>query len=670
MNPLPDRDAEPVCPVCRSSGEDSALCGQCGWELLGGYVLGPATPAAERELAGRLLARQRQHDLRAAARAAGADDALLRRLADLARGGCPEPGQLERAVAEARAETPAASSRGMLFALTRLIGRETDAIVFVEIGVDSVAAETLVADDVGRTFRLRGDRLTWTAILPRLPEDADLRLLQMAGGVGPGGPGPAVLEAAAGDAIRPALARLTAAAAAAAAVNRGGGSSFDSSPHEISPRLDSVLVLRTKHWPVLDAAAATARMAIRPVTEVIAGPDAGPLGALVDRAARQAPLRYGYDLILVEVDQDSGVVRPDPYPLFPPGASRQPEGRPVSVTIEPTHDPGRTRYLAHRLSLPIVARRGNFHDIKNPKVFKDPGVLGRDWPLVRMTAIDHRGGPAPLHIRLRAPGQVAVQAGSDVLADDTAGPGWPQLLTDLPDRLVREKPAALDLVLMVELGGTAEAVGARVRLARDMVDTLGTAEAVRVAVVGYRDHFGKHRVDAGADREHERLVVGCGLSPLDRARSVFRRAERWEAVPVGDYRAAPVEDALQLVAGSAWRWTYQARHVLLTIGQRPPHPARAGRFGDPMLPCPHRFSWQHSLRVLRGNHVECIAVLDQRAEPGYAEQSWRDLSTQGQFTLKEADPARLMHLVGLANRPATAPLRLARHAKADPGAAE
>ncbi len=342
----------------------------------------------------------------------------------------------------------------------------------------------------------------------------------------------------------------------------------------------------------------------------------------------------------------------------------------MTVAIEPTHDPGRTRYLTHRLSLPIVARRGNASDIKNPKVFKDSGVLERDWPLIRLTAIDHRGGSTPLHIRLRAPGQVAVQAGSDVLTEDVAGPGWPQLLTDLPDRLVWEKPPALDLVLLVELGGTTEAVGARVRLARDMVDTLGPAEAVRVAVVGYRDHFGKHRVDATPDREHERLVVGCGLSPLDRARSVFRRAERWDAVPVGDYRAAPVEDALRLVAGSEWRWTQQARHVLLIIGHRPPHPARAGRFGDPMLPCPHRFSWQHSLRSLRGNRVECIAVLDQRAEPGYAEQAWRDLSTQGQFTLKEADPARLTHLVGLANRSATVPLRLAQHAKADPRAAE
>ncbi len=344
----------------------------------------------------------------------------------------------------------------------------------------------------------------------------------------------------------------------------------------------------------------------------------------------------------------------------------------VSLHVEPTHDPepGAARFLTNRLSLPIVARRGHPGDLRNPRVFKDPEVVEREWPLVHMTAVEHRGGTTPLRIRLRGPGQVVVQAGNHVLPDDTAGPGWPQLVTDLPDRLLRDRSPALDLVLLVELGGTSQAVDIRVRLARELVMALGAAEAVRVAVIGYRDHFGKHRVDATADREQERLVVGCGLSPLDRARSVFRRPERWSAVPVGDYHAAPVEDALHLVAANAWRWTRQARHVLLIIGQRPPHPDRAGRYGDRMLPCPQGYSWRNSLTRLRGNHVECIAVLDQRAEPGYAEQAWRELSRQGQFTLEESDPARLARLVGLANRRATAPLRLARQAKAVPDAGE
>jgi hypothetical protein len=160
---------------------------------------------------------------------------------------------------------------------------------------------------------------------------------------------------------------------------------------------------------------------------------------------------------------------------------------------------------------------------------------------------------------------------------------------------------------------------------------------LRVAVLGFRDHFGRHYFDAIGvpELEHEALVVGCGLSAPDKARSLFRTDKRrnvelWQAVEIGDYHAAPVEDALQLLADPEWKWTESARHVLLTIGGRPPHPPAQG--GEPMLPCKHRLPWENSLARLRDDlALECFAVLDRPVTPGYAEEAWRLLAARGRY---------------------------------------
>lgn len=671
-----------VCPVCRWPDQGSATCDQCGWELIGEYVLGPATRADEADLAARLMARCRHHDLRAAARAAGVtgdrDQAMLARLARLARGGPGQPGQLDDAVSEVDAQEPplAATTAGMIFALTRLVGGETDAIAFVEIGADAVSVQALVSDDLGVPVRYSGDDLPWTAILPLLPVDTDMRYLRMAGGIGidpdrsdadPAGQAvsPAILMAAIDEAIRPVLARLAAAASAAAAAGlaaRGSGDSGRPS-HRAPHRIDTVLVRRTHRWPLLEAAATRARSIMRPVTEIIVPPRAGQLAAVVDSAVGQAPLRYGYDLILVDVNWQNGAVRPRPYQLFAAGAAVTPGSQPttrIALTAVPGHE-------ASRLALPIVARRGPVED------FRDLAVLKIRRPLIKMAAINGKTyGTVLLDVGLRKPGQLSAQATPDLLPPDPTAAGWPELIGELPDRLPLEdlpRTDGVDLVLLVELGGDEERVAARVRLARGIVDALGGDPAVRVAVVGYRDHFGKHRVDAIAmeEQEGEALVVGCGLSQVDSARYVFSRPERWKAVPVGDDHAAPLEDALQLIAGSKWTWRPEARHVLLVVGSRPPHPPKAGRYGDVMLPCPHRYSWQDTLRLLRRYQaIECLAVLDHHTDPGYSQQAWQELGAQGDFAAESATPEQLAQVVGLTARTGTTQLCLAAYAGSAP----
>ena len=114
--------------------------------------------------------------------------------------------------------------------------------------------------------------------------------------------GRGTLIAAVDDAIRPALARLTAAAVAAAALGRVGRGSDDpggsgSSPYDSRDRaprrLDIVLVRRTYRWPLLDAAVVRGRAVLRPMTEIVAAPDAGTLAEVVDDMVTRAPLRYG-----------------------------------------------------------------------------------------------------------------------------------------------------------------------------------------------------------------------------------------------------------------------------------------------------------------------------------------------------------------------------------------
>jgi hypothetical protein len=681
-------DADQVCPVCHWPDRGAAVCGECGWQLLGDYVLGPATWSDQRDFAARLAGWQCRHDLRAAARAAGSvgdrDLALLVRLAGLARGGPPSRAQVERAAAEVDAADPpvALTSAGTGFALTRLVAGQTGAIAFVELGPDAVSLQTLVAGPLGEPARLVGDSLRWTDVLPLLPHDDDLRHLRMAGGIGVApaddGPGPdrdpatpAALIDVMDEAIRPALTRLMAAASAAAASQAEGAGRGNGPPSQDADRLDIVLVRRTSRWPVLDAAIMRARMVIRPVAEVVVPVGAGDLATVMDDVAGHAPLRHGYDLVLVDVDADSGAVTVKPHKLFSAAAAVLPGTKPT-VLIDVAAVPG---HAADRLALPIVARRGVVTS------YRDPAVLEDRRPLVRMTAMDGRTtGTTRMRVTLLRPGRVKVQAAPGLLPSRTLRVEWPGLITGLPARVSPPGASAtrgLDLVLLVELGGAAETVAARVSLAQEVIDVLtrsshdapGEEPAVKVSVVGYRDHFGKHRVDAigKMDQEHQALVAGFPLIKAAWARSEFRRVDRWHEVPVGDYHAAPIEDALQIVAGTKWQWQPQARHVLLVIGGRPPHPDRAGPFGDAMLPCPHRFSWPSTLDRLRAAQgVECYAVLDRPVTPGYAEQAWRRFAGHNVYPAGSVNAEQLARMVGLALRTASAEICLAKYVTAAP----
>lgn len=632
-----------ICPVCRWPAHSGARCERCGWERLGATD----SPADAPGWQARLTSRQRDYDVDAAARAANSiwpvDPVLLGALAAVVRGGPVRHGRIEQAMTTAARS--AVTRPGMSFALTRLISGKTSAIAFIEIGPDTLSLQTLTVDGRGVPVPRAAESRPWTAIFPSLPVHIGLRYLRMAGGVGVSSSEhdeavPAALSAAGGQNVAPVLTRLVAAA---------------DGP---SDRLDIVLVHRVHGWPLLDAAAARARAMLRPVTEITAGPAAGPLADVVDAVAAQAPLRYGYDLILVEASPPDGAVRPRSYELFPPGAAAWPGPRPVrTVEVSPVKG-----FTAARLALPIVASCGPVADLR------DAAALADRRPLITMAWLDATAGRTfRLRVELAGPGQVQLLPVPGLLRGGTpepiraeTWPGWPEVIETLPRQTQENSRLAqdLDLVLLVELGAARdkEDVAARVRLSKSVVRQFHQVPGAEVAVLGYRDHYGDHywNKTGQSGQEEKALIVGSthGFSPPNELRAMFRRPGWWDAVPVGHDHAAPVEEALWLLAKDMWKWRPGVRHVVLIIGRRPPHPPRAQRSGV-VLRCKNRLSWREALDRLRRHQVDCLAVLDDDPPArGYAANTWKALTApEGYRTARGTTAQALARYCGLVPGP-------------------
>jgi hypothetical protein len=622
-------DAAPACPVCLwPAAEQAPDCHNCGTRLLSHYVIGAPPSQAQQELDRAVADERRRYALRVAVRAAGwcGQDSLasLVRRAD---GDTPMSDvEIEDVRASYRAEeAPHPAAVGVGFTLSRLVAGDTDAIEFVEISPDGLGVYALVADELGVPGLQPGGQAQWTDILPELPADDELRIDLLAGGVGEqaalaGAALAASVAAAAEREIAGLVQAMTDSLRSAGPAAASGNDVGMALPPLARP--DTVLVCRTRRWPPLEAAAARVRAVIRPVAEILA-PGPGPLSAVLEETVRRAPLRYDYQLVLAAVDQRTGMVRLAPSLLFPAGTTGQPR-------VFPTRDIAVTApsAAADLLVLPVVARRGD-----------DPA----GWPAVGVGAMDGTVvGHTQLRIRLEAPGWVSMSASPRLVRGDDA-PGWPGVLDELPARV----PAAVvaDVVLLAELGGPPETVTHRMRLVDSVVGELDCA-GVKVAVIGYREHWDKYPMPEG-------LIVGCGLGDADDVRPMLARDDMWQAVAIRDRHAAPLEDALDAVAQQDWGWRPGARHLLVVFGSRPPHPNRVDASGEGRASqCLNELSWPDILGRLRREHdVECMAVLPERAARAsagdYAEHAWAEFSAAGLFYAEQSPGADLVHAIGI-----------------------
>jgi hypothetical protein len=638
-----------LCPVCLWPDQSSARCQTCGWELIGDYVAGAATPADHRAMAGRLAAAEQRHDVRAAVRAVsvgGDDPARLTWLAGCARGGAPSDSQLRRISAEVTAQNARlpAELPSVGYAMIRLLARETDGLVFVEIGPEAISGSVLVADQLGvPRLRPAGGDLLWSGLLAGLPAEIDLARFRLAGGIGAaasgrdsGPAGHSALREAVGDAAARALAVIMKAATAAAPGARpeswpGRGSAI--APPR-APRLDVILVRRTIGWPVLDALARQAWVQVRPIMEIYQAMTTGSLAGLVDQIASRTPLRYAYDLILLQVNAHNGVVRVQPRELFAAGTVPRP-GQPPAAAVTVAPPP----HAADIVELPVVARRGD-RDVQ--------------WPLVDSYFINGTDSqPTQLRISLPGPGQLRQTATPALVRPPAAGSSWPTLLRRLPSRL--GPVPALDLAFLVELGGYDDAaVIRRMRLVREVIGALRDAapeSTAQVAVIGYRDHYGRYKFRARA--EHSQLIIQRQLNQIPAALGIVGSHELWARVAVHDDYAAPLECALRKLAEDGLAWRPGARRVVLIVGSRAPHPHMPDVQGSLVQTCPDGSDWRRYLTMIqRDAPVRFLVVTDDPPpyeEPRrYISQAWREFSAESIFPIGTVSLAPLVQAIGLA----------------------
>jgi hypothetical protein len=597
----------------------AAACEQCGTVLRSGYVVGLPTPDDVRAYAAKLAADQRRYDLNAAALASvGRSHALREQMVRLCRGEPAgalagiEAGKLTANVTPAQAP----SAAGVGFPLARLVAGETAAIVFLEIGPDGIAVETLAGQPDELPRRAASVGMKWPDLVPDLPGDSEaLRLFRLAGGIGTGWPGnPKALADVMADAARGAAATLLANVSAAVGEEAGPWGVPEAS-------LDHVLVLRTSGWPALTAAANGAREVLAPVAEIV-DLDGGALPLVVERIARGAPLRHEYALALA-ARGPLGRLQLDPYPLFPAGTVFQQHNWPHAQVDVRAIFPG-----VRRLVLPVVARTGEDQD---------------GWKEVGRAIVDARSGArVTVRVRFDRPGAVTFRSPAP-LADDPSVPHWPELRQAFPRRM--PSGTATDLVVLVECGGDAAQARARLDLVDQVLGAVSHAD-LRVAMVGYRDH----------SVETSRPVTGGTLDTVRNTRAWSDRLRAWEpakSVPgrVGDDNAAPLEDALDWVAREDVGWRPRARHLLVVIGRRPPHPPHIEDGARTLvLKCPSGIDWEMTLVKLRQDQdVECFAVVPASAlRDEDADYAWRMVGAAGRMEMETTSAEQLLQALDLA----------------------
>lgn len=107
--------------------------------------------------------------------------------------------------------------------------------------------------------------------------------------------------------------------------------------------------------------------------------------------------------------------------------------------------------------------------------------------------------------------------------------------------------------------------------------------------------------------------------------------------------AAQLEDMLAVVVERLGR-ADPASAVILTVGGRPPHPARTDQ--SRILPCPHRHDWRKLLAALRQRQGTVLgAICDQPADQ--AHQAWHRIGATALAHLEAVDVRGLAAELGL-----------------------
>lgn len=341
-----------------------------------------------------------------------------------------------------------------------------------------------------------------------------------------------------------------------------------------------------------------------------------------------------YDLVLCRIDVTTGDLVFALVPLFPPELRAGPQRAQVAE-VEISCPPE----CAPLLSLPIVARRRG-----EPAEHWRTVQVGRFKPPTQ----------SRLTVRIELDEAEGVRFVNPPMESVDSQP-WAEIHRAMPARIA--DLVQLDLIVAIELDGAGDLFQARAdfanRLVRHVEADPSLALTTRIGLIGYGDHrvydspsealqalyrrYVPERRRA-TDEEMPRLLT----HPLGAAGDAALSLPTWVPAPKRYADAAPLEEALELLAG--FDWHAGARRGLIAIADRPPHPAprESGR----VVPCPRWLSWRHLLRGAREEmQVACVAVIGStHTRPRF---DWQTLGLDDLFDLRGAEMDTVLAAAGL-----------------------
>jgi hypothetical protein len=570
------------CPVCGRRFDAQTHCAGCGWPLLGPWRLGGAASDEQQRFREELDRACRAFDAVAAARVSPGDGRYLPYI----RGGQPDDAEWAQALLTARYET---GTQGML---REVLAEATDKVTgtgrltVVEISATGIAAFEVRADRLG-SLECHAEQpvATWPELMPMLSAAPDELRFQLAGGLA------RLDQDQVWATLEPAVAQTVRVPAGAV-----------------------VLVCTAPGWAVPERAA---DLLLRDHEGAESVRSAGaPVRGMLEELIAGSTLRQPYELVLAVVHPVNRRVMLQTRQLFPVGAEFGDETT-LTVRCAPSDE--------HGTVFAIVTWHG-----------QEPQRLSVD-------SVKLRPGRYRVRAVLAGPGMVEFRELPGLAPDHRT---WSELTDAIPAELP-PRIFAVDLICGVELGGADPGrVDARLHLVRSLIRMLdeecAEPDQLRVAVLGYGDHLYDSR------QEGNRVVYGAWLSgTADALDAVDQLRHRGQGYPA----ATAMEDMLshvvsQLGAATSGRRTAGRRTVLLTIGNRPPHPPAANL--QSILPCPHGHNWNELLRRLeRTLEVSRIAVVDRT--PTGSGTVWHRLGADGLHELAEpTEPTEdIAHQLGM-----------------------
>lgn len=351
------------------------------------------------------------------------------------------------------------------------------------------------------------------------------------------------------------------------------------------------------------SAAYSALAASRPTASAFICAD--PLRDVLDEVLTYDPLTQFYELVVLRRSSDG---RPElaGCQLFPPGVKRG-ETRQLRVRCEPSEERG--------IAFAVVA------------------VAGLRFRLVSIRLASLAPGSYDVTAELRRPGLVWFNGLEARFSKQFSS--WSALIESLPGQL--ELPPPAHLVCMVETSGSHDQVAERLRRASQLIALVpaGPYAMHSVSLVSY----GPHAVGSAWAEEPVRFRTWSSGS-TEALAEIDRLLDRG-AAEVGYQRAAQIECALSGVADRLGQ--RDGRCVLVTVGARPPYPARRDPITE-IIPCPGRRDWRAAVQRLRSRQDTAFgAILDDNCD----EEIWACLGADAVVRGAEVDVRGVARRLGL-----------------------